>query len=89
MRLSVKALALTVGILWAAAMFLATLTHLIRPGYAQQFLQVMASIYPGYHAGRMFGDVAVGTLYAFVDGAVCGAVLAWLYNRFAGSGPAG
>jgi hypothetical protein len=27
----------------------------------------------------------VGTLYAVLDGAVGGALLAWLYNRFAGS----
>lgn len=30
-----------------------------------------------------FGSVVVVTLYALVDGAVGGFLLAWLYNRFA------
>ena len=86
MRLNVKALAVAAGILWAAAILLTALANLIWPGYAQQFLQLVASIYPGYHAARTFASVIVGTLYALVDGAVCGALLAWLYNRFAAAG---
>jgi CBS domain-containing protein len=44
---------------------------------------VCASIYPGYHPGTGMGSVATGTLYALVDGAVGGAILAWLYNASA------
>ena len=36
------------------------------------FLDVMASVYPGYDATSNFGDVIVGTLYGLVDGAVGG-----------------
>ena len=83
MRLSIKALAFAGGILWGAALLFAGLANLIWPGYAQEFLAMAASVYPGYEATRSIGNVIVGTVYALVDGAVCGAILAWLYNRFA------
>jgi hypothetical protein len=85
MKLSVKGLALAGGILWGVLGILGVgLINLIRPGYGQAFLELAASIYPGYHATASFGQVIVGTLYGFVDGAAGGALLAWLYNCFAG-----
>ena len=44
---------------------------------------VMASVYLGYNATPSMGRVIIGTLYGLVDGAVVGAVFAWLYNRCA------
>lgn len=84
MRLNVKALTLTAGILWALALFLTGLANLIWSGYGESFLNVMASLYPGYHANGLFGDLVVGTLYAFVDGIICGWLFGWLYNRIVG-----
>jgi ABC-type phosphate transport system permease subunit len=84
MKLSLRALALTAGILWALALFLTGMTSLIWPGYGEAFLKMMASVYPGYHASGSIGDVIVGTLYAFLDGAIFGLVFGWLYNLFAG-----
>lgn len=85
MRLDVKALAITVALVWGVlAMFLTGLANLIWPGYGQAFLDVMASLYPGYTPGGGFGQVITGTLYGAVDGAIAGAIFAWLYNRFAG-----
>lgn len=84
MRLSIKALAFSAGILWALAVFLVGAANLIWSGYGGAFLQLVASIYPGYHATRSFGDVIVGTLYALLDGAICGLVFGLLYNVFAG-----
>ena len=85
MRLNVKALALTAGIVWALSVLLVGAANLIWPGYDGAFLQVIDSIYPGYHATRSVIDVIVGVLYALVDGAVCGLVFGWLYNLFAGT----
>jgi hypothetical protein len=86
MKLSVKgtacAAALVCGIL---AMFLTGIANLIWPSYGQEFLRLMASVYPGYHATPSFGQVIVGTLYGLVDGAVGGAIFAWLYNWCAGA----
>jgi hypothetical protein len=82
MKLNVKGLAMASGILWGVAMLVMGLTNLIWSSYGQQFLQLMASVYPGYHATRSFVEVIVGTLYGAVDGFIGGAVLAWLYNQF-------
>ena len=85
MKFSVKGLALASGILWGVAMLGMGLANLIWANYGQQFLQTMASVYPGYHASRSVAEVIVGTLYGAVDGFIAGAIFAWLYNQFAGS----
>lgn len=85
MKLSVKGLALASGILWGVAMLGMGLANLIWSSYGQQFLQLMASVYPGYHSTRSITEVIVGTLYGAVDGFIGGGVFAWLYNQFAKS----
>ncbi len=82
MKLDIKALALTFGLLWGVAMLLTGIANLIFPGYGQEFLNVMRSIYPGYAATADIGQIGIGTIYGLVDGAIGGALLAWLYNRF-------
>jgi len=84
MKLNVRALAIVSAVVWGLAMLLTGLANLIWPSYGHDFLQVMASVYPGYHATRSFGEVVVGTLYGLVDAGVGGAVVAWFYNRLAG-----
>jgi hypothetical protein len=83
MRFDVTALALTAGLLWGAAMLVVAGANLVWPGYGRAFLELVASIYPGYQPGAGLRSVVVGTLYALVDGVVGGAVFAWLYNLFA------
>ena len=84
MRLNVKAMTISAALFWGIlAMFLVGMGNLIWPGYGQAFLDLMASLYPGYKATASFGQVIVGTFYGMLDGAICGALFAWLYNRFA------
>jgi len=83
MKFNTKALAVTSGVLWGLAMLVTGLGNLIWGNYGQQFLQLMSSVYPGYHATRSIAEVIVGTLYGVADGLVGGAVFAWLYNQFA------
>jgi len=85
MKFSVKGLAFASAILWGVAMLGMGFANLSWANYGQQFLQTMASVYPGYHASRSLAEVIVGTLYGAVDGFVAGAIFAWLYNQFAGS----
>ena len=81
MKLNVRAVAIVSALLWGGfAMLGMGIANLVWPSYGHNFLQVMASVYPGYHATRSFGQVIVGTLYGLVDGGVGGAVFAWLYN---------
>ena len=82
MRLSVIALASTAGVFWGGAILMVALANLIWPSYGRAFLELTASLYPGYQPGSGWGSVVTGTLYGLVDGAVSGAVFAWLYNLF-------
>jgi hypothetical protein len=51
MKLCVKSLAIAGGIFSAALLFLMGLAHLIWPGYGTVFLELAASLYPGYEVG--------------------------------------
>lgn len=80
MTFNIRALALAIGVFWGGAVFITGVANLIWPGYGSMFLQLLASIYPGYSGAPTFGQVIIGTLYGLVDGAIGGAVFAWLYN---------
>lgn len=82
MRLNLKALAIALGLAWGGGVLLVGVAHLLWPSYGASFLEVIASVYPGYRVGG-FGEVIVGTLYALLDGAACGVVVGWLYNAAA------
>ena len=83
MQLSVKALALTIGILWGGAILFVGIVSFFSPGYADEFLRTVSSFYPGFDHSGSLGDLLVGTVYGLVDGAIGGVVIAWLYNFFA------
>lgn len=82
MKLHVVALALAMGLIWSAMILLVGLANLAWPEYGRAFLDLTASIYPGYHPGTGIGSVIAGTLYGLLDGMFGGAVFAWLYNLF-------
>jgi hypothetical protein len=84
MKLNLKALTVTFAILWAGVLLVVGVANIVWSGYGMAFLQMMASIYPGYAASGSFGDVIVGSLYALVDGAIMGLILSGLYNFMAG-----
>ena len=84
MRLNTVAMAVAFGILWGACLLLVGVANMIWPSYGQAFLQLCASIYPGYHPGTGVGSVVIGTIYAFVDALVGGAIFGWLYNLIVG-----
>jgi hypothetical protein len=66
MKLDIKGMAVTLGLVWGAAVLLVGIANLIWPNYGQAFLQVVASVYPGYTAGASVGQVILGTLYGLV-----------------------
>jgi hypothetical protein len=83
MKINVTALGLTAGFFWGAALLIVGSANLIWPSYGQSFLDLAASVYPGYRPGAGLGSVMIGTLYGVVDGAIAGAVFGWLYNLVA------
>jgi len=80
MRFNVIALSATVALFWGAAVLVVASANLIWPTYGRAFLELAASIYPGYHPSPAIGSIITGTLYGLVDGAIAGAVFGWLYN---------
>ncbi len=83
MRFNLTALALTVGLFSGAAILLVASANAIWPNYGQAFLQLAASIYPGYHPVASVREIIVGTVYGFVDGAIAGWLFGWFYNLLA------
>lgn len=83
MKFNEKQLGLACAILWGAAMLVVGLASTVWRGYGQDFLRVMASVYPGYHGGASLSQVAIGTVYGIVDGFLGGYAFGWLYNRLA------
>jgi len=82
MKLSVKAFALSAGIIWALALFMVITLNMVTDSYGSVFLTVVGSIYPGYHYGTGITSIIVGSLYGFVDAGIAGLIFAWLYNLF-------
>ena len=86
MKLSIKAFAWTGGICWGASVLVVALLNQMWPTYGVAYLDAIRSLYPGYAAMTGFVGVIVGTIYAVVDGVVGFAILAWVYNKLAGTG---
>ena len=55
MKLSVNAVAFTMGLLWASSMLLVGIVNLAHPGYGADFLRMMSSVYPGFHDAHTWG----------------------------------
>lgn len=81
MRLNVKALAFTSGLVWGIGLFLLTWWVIAFDG-ATGDTTLIGHIYRGYQispVGSLFGLV-----WGFVDGFIGGAIFAWVYNYFVG-----
>jgi hypothetical protein len=83
MRINSVALGATAALIWGAAILFVASANLIWPPYGRAFLDLVASIYPGYHPGPGAGSVITGTLYGMVDAGIGGAVFGGLYNLLA------
>ncbi len=79
-QLSVRALALTLGIFWAVCVAIVGLINLIVPTYGLTFLWFVSSISPGFHAEPTLISILIGMAYALLEGIIAGGFIAWLYN---------
>lgn len=78
MKLDVRGLALTCGLLWGFGLFVATWWIILIDGPTGE-LTFIGRVYRGYSISP--GGSAFGLAWGLVDGAIGGAVFAWLYNR--------
>ena len=79
MKLQPFALGIALGVLWGAAVFFAGIAAMFAWGVAM--VTALGSFYIGY--GPTFLGAIIGGIWAFVDGLVAGALIAWIYNAVA------
>ncbi|MDP8234356.1 MAG: bacteriophage holin [Candidatus Saelkia tenebricola] len=79
-NLNVKALGLSLGIIWAIAAFIMGILAMML-GYGGNFVEALGSIYIGYEA-TLKGSI-IGAIWGFIDAGICGVIVAWLYNKLA------
>ena len=79
-QLNALAAGLSMGSFWSISMLLCTI-FAIKFDYADQFMEIMTDVYPGYEISGK--GAVIGLLYGFVDGFLGGYLLVWLYNFFA------
>ena len=79
MKLNVMAFALACGLVCGVGLFLVTWWVIILDGATNE-ATIIARVYRGYSISA--GGSFIGLLWGLVDGAICGAIFAWLYNLF-------
>jgi uncharacterized protein involved in cysteine biosynthesis len=75
---NIKRLAVAGGIVWGLVVFLTTIVSLAN-GYGADWLRVLESVYPGFHATPV-GSV-IGLVYGFVGGFLGLGALGFIYNK--------
>jgi hypothetical protein len=83
MKLDIRAAALAGAVLWSFVLGGVALIHTAVPDYGVGFLAAAGSLYPGFEGDGTLLDAALGIGWGLFDGAVCGALGAWVYNRVA------
>ena len=77
MKLSIKSFALACGIFWGIGVFVATWWIIAFNGATRE-PTILGLVYLGFNISPA-GSV-IGFAWALVDGLICGAIFAWLYN---------
>lgn len=76
-KLDVRAMTIAFGVTWGAGVLLLGLLAWLL-GWGVPMVTVLGSLYLGFTT-TLAGTV-IGTIWALVDGAIAGAILAWIYN---------
>ena len=80
MKFNIAAAAIAGGVGFAIALGMAGVLNMLVEGYGSKFLELMASVYPGYKASGTASDLLIGCFYAATDGIIAGGGMALLYN---------
>jgi hypothetical protein len=82
MKINIKAFAIASGLWWGFGLFALTWWLIWRHG-ATDGATIIGSVYPGYRISPLGSLIGLG--WGLLDGFFGGAILAWLYDRFAGT----
>jgi len=78
-KLDVKALGLSLGIMWGAAVVLMGFMCMFF-GWGCSFVSAIGQFYYGYKP-TLLGCI-LGGIWGFFDMGIGGVIIAWLYNKF-------
>ena len=81
MKLNVKALAITSGLVWGIGLFLLTWWIIFFDGATGE-VTIIGRLYRGYSISP--GGSVIGLIWGLIDGMIGGAIFAWLYNLISG-----
>jgi hypothetical protein len=79
-KLKIVPLAIALGAAWAFGVLI--IGWAASFGWGSELVDVMSSLYLGY--GPSFVGAVIGAIWAFVDGAIGGAIIAVVYNATTG-----
>jgi len=75
-KLSVKGLAIGLGLSWSICILFSGLASMF--GWCAKFVEVTSSVYVGFKP-TFLGSI-LGAAWGFIDGAIGGAIIAAVYN---------
>ena len=78
-KLNIKALAVGLGVSWAVCMLFLGWVSIF--GWGTKFVEMMSSVYIGFTPTFLGG--IIGAVWGFIDGAIGGAIIAFVYNAIA------
>jgi len=81
MKLNIKAFALACGLVWGFGILFLTWWIIALDGATGE-VPFLGRVYRGYNISPL-GSI-IGFAWALIDGAIGGAIFAWLYNLIAG-----
>ena len=79
MKLNIKAMAIAFGLVWGISLFVITWWIIYLEGFSDA-PTFIGKFYRGYSLTPL-GSI-IGFIWGLVDGAIGGAMFAWLYNKF-------
>ncbi len=86
-KINVLAFSIAVGIAYGLAV-LYLVVHYSITGFGEEFLRLYEILHPGISiigaktVGKRFLAGGIDVVWAFVDGAIFGAIVSWFYNLF-------
>ena len=78
-KLDVRAFGLMLGCIWSVGVLALGIVSMLSNGGAR-IVKLFSTVYIGYRA-TLQGSL-IGAAWGFIDGAISGIVIAWVYNRF-------
>ncbi len=81
MKLNIKAFTLACGLVWGIGLLLITWWIMLMDGASGE-ITFIGKVYRGYSISM--GGSLIGLFWGLIDGAIGGAILASVYNYFAG-----